>query len=142
MAKNQENPVSEFEELYLKERKKSSLLLIVVIVLTIATSGSLMWGVAQQSNTSPSDPALGKGFEGRGQFGRMDITAFFKDDGSLDTERIDEITNRSPSGVGSPFIDKIKEQATQAVKDGKITQEQADALTKKLESVTESSDVN
>lgn len=137
----------EFEELYLKERKKSSMLLIAVVALAILAAGSLIWAISKDSSTSQlPENAPSQGFGGRGQAGGgspgMDITNFFKDDGSVDTEQIDELTNRFPSGAGSQFTDMIKERADQAVEDGDITQEQADELIEKIETATESSDAN
>lgn len=139
---------NEFEELYLKERKKSSILLAAAIVLAIATSGSLIWGINKGSSTV--QPPEGGPTQGFGQGGPpgggarmgMNIKSFFKDDGSVDTERIDEITNRLPSGAGSRITDMIKEQADKAVEDGDITQAQADDLIAKIEAATESSDGN
>lgn len=139
----------EFEELYLKERKKSSILLVAVIVLAVTTGGGLIWGATKQSN-APELPngAPSQGFGGQGGMRSggpgmgMDIKNFFKDDGAVDTERIDELTSRMPSGAGSGFTDIIKEQADQAVEDGDITQAQADALKEEIDTAVESSDAN
>lgn len=152
MSKQEHKQTDEFEELYLRERKKSSLLIVAVITLAIATAGSLIWGASKQSSTPGGLPEgfqgqQDKGFGGRGGFRggpgmAMDIKHFFKDDGSVDADQIDQLTSRLPSGMGSRFTDRIKEQADQAVKDGDITQAQADALKEKLDTVTESPDVN
>lgn len=146
MSQNHKQENSEFEELYLKERKKSSMLLVAVIVLALATAGSLIWAVNGQSNTAQL-PGGGseQGFGGGGQFGggggpgMMDIASFFNDDGSVDTDRIDEMTSRFPSGAGSQFVDRMQEEADQAVEDGDITQAQADELISAFESAMESS---
>lgn len=148
MSTKHQQQGNEFEELYLKERKKSSILLVAAIVLAISTTGSLIWGVSNLSST-PQLPsgANGQDFGSGGQFGGgpgmgMDIKSFFKEDGSVDTDRIDEITSRLPSGIGSGFTDRIKEQADQAVEDGDITQDQADALKEAIDKATESSNAS
>ena len=67
----------------------------------------------------------------------MDIKSFFKDDGSVDTDKVKEMTSRMPSGgnnSGFTIVDRFKQQATQAVTDGDIAQDQADALIKAFES--------
>ena len=135
---------STFEELYLEQRKKSQMLLVAVVVLAIATAGSLAWGFSKSGGTS-GQPNMGNfqqgGFNGQGgpggMRGMMDIKSFFKDDGSVDTEKVKEITSRMPSGgknSGFNIVDRFKEQTTQAVTDGDITQDQADALIKAFES--------
>jgi len=136
----------EFEELYLKERKKSSVLLIATIVLALIASGSLIWAVSKGSNTQDLPNGVTNqgvngqgGLRGNGPGMTLDIKSFFKDDGSVDTDKVDEITSRMPSGASSRFTDMIKEQVDQAVKDGDITQEQADALNKEIGITTESS---
>ena len=135
---------STFEELYLEQRKKSQMLLIAVVVLAIATAVSLAWGFSKSGSTSRPDMANGgfsQGMNGQGgpggMRGMMDIKSFFKDDGSVDTEKVKEITSRMPSGgknSGFNIVDRFKEQTTQAVTDGDITQDQADALIKAFES--------
>ena len=133
-----------FEELYLEQRKKSQMLLVAVVVLAIATAGSLAWGFSKSGGTSRPDMANGgfsQGMNGQGgpggMRGMMDIKSFFKDDGSVDTEKVKEITSRMPSGgknSGFNIVDRFKEQTTQAVTDGDITQDQADSLIKAFES--------
>ena len=135
---------STFEELYLEQRKKSQMLLIAVVVLAIATAGSLAWGFSKSGSTSRPDMANGgfsQGMNGQGgpggMRGMMDIKSFFKDDGSVDTDKVKEMTSRMPSGGGRSgfnISDMIKRQADQAVTDGDITQAQADALIKAFES--------
>ncbi|MDO8335275.1 MAG: hypothetical protein Q7T74_00640 [Candidatus Saccharibacteria bacterium] len=136
----------EFEELYLKERKKSSILVAVVVVLALATTGSLLWGI--NKNSSTAQLPTGAQSQGFGQGGppsggmRMNIKSFFKDDGSVDSDKVDELTSRAPSGAGSRFTDMFKEQADKAVEDGDITQAQADDLIAKIKAASESSDGN
>lgn len=138
---------STFEELYLQQRKKSQMLLVAVIILAVVAAGSLAWGFSKDGSQNQADTGnfpQGQGFNGQGSPGGgpgggmgMDIKSFFKDDGSVDTERIEQMTSRMPSGGsrGSFNIaDMIKQQADQAVEDGDITQAQADALIKAFES--------
>ena len=144
-----EQPIQgdEFEELYLKERKKSSMLLIAVIVLALSTVGSIIWAInssssSQQTSQFPGSGAPGQGFGGQGGFpsgssgpgGGFDVTSLFNDDGSVDTDLVDEITGNFPGGGDSRFIELMTQQAEQAVEDGDITQDQADALIDELES--------
>ena len=136
---------STFEELYLEQRKKSSMLLIAVVVLAIATAGSLAWGFSKNGgSTSSGMPGnfQGQGFNGEGgpsgAGGRMgmNVKQFFKDDGSVDTDEVKSFVSRMPSGnsnSGFNFLDRFKENISQSVEDGDITQSQADALTKAFE---------
>ncbi len=136
---------NEFEELYLKQKRKSSILLATAIVLGFTTGGSLIWGASQQAETQGmrgGAPSQGFGSQSGGPGMGIDIKSFFNDDGSVDEDRIDELTSRMPSGAGSQFKDMIKQQADQAVEDGDITQEQADALSEKIDTATESSDAS
>lgn len=144
MSKKEIEDGSVFEELYLKEKKKNSILLGIAIVLAIVTVGSLIWASGKQSSESsqtsegPRAGQFGPGQGGmRGQGMGMDITSYFNEDGSVDTAAVEEIIARFPSGASSRFTDRIKESADQAVTDGDITQEQADALIAEIESQAE-----
>ena len=141
-----------FEELYLQEKKKASLFLIAIIVLIITTAGSLAWGLTKSSNTTNSTPNGQGSFEGgngqggfNGQGGRggpgggMSITSFFNDDKSVDTEAVEDFIDRMPSGAGENFLTRFKENITQAVTDGDITQAQADALNTALSTASSES---
>lgn len=140
---------STFEELYLQQRKKSQMLLVAVIVLAVLAAGSLAWGFSKDGSGNQSGMpgnSQGQGFNGQsgpggmgGPGGRMgmDIKSFFNDDGSVNTDQIEQMTSRMPSGGGRggfDITDMIKQQADQAVEDGDITQGQADALIKAFES--------
>lgn len=136
MPKAYEDQENEFEDLYLKERKKSSMLTIAVVVLSIVTVWTLAWSLGSSSDTAQT-PAAGQFGEGGGPGGggqgmMQDISSFFADDGSVDTDQIEEMTSRFPSGadsdMSSRIVDMMQQQADTAVEDGDITQEQADAL--------------
>ena len=141
---SEHNKDSTFEGLYLEQRKKSQMLLVAVVVLAVATTGSLAGGFGKSGSTA-GRPNMGNlqqgGFNGQsgpgGMRGMMDIKSFFKDDGSVDTDKVKEMTSRMPSGgnnSGFTIVDRFKQQATQAVTDGDIAQDQADALIKAFES--------
>lgn len=132
--------VSTFEELYLEQKKKNSRLMIAVIVLSITTVGGLMVGVMKSNNGGMQPPggfqsSNGQGFQGGpgGGMGQMNVKRFFKDDGSVDTDEVKDLLDRSPSGGNSDFLTRFKEGITRAVKNGDITQAQADALIKAIE---------
>lgn len=135
-----ESRKSTFEELYLKQKKKSSLLMIAVAVLAVATVGSAAWGFSKsKASTQSAGNMSTRNFDGQGPMGggpgmEMDITQFFNSDGSVNTDQVKTFIDRMPSGTNSRFLERFEEQITQAVTDGKITQTQADALTKALES--------
>lgn len=141
---SESNKGNSFEELYLQQKKKNSMLMVIVVVLAIATAGSLMWGLKSNSGTGSQRPPSGfqggngQGFPGGGMR-QMDFTKYFKDDGSVDTDAVNDFAGRLPSGAGSQFVDRIKDDINQAAKDGKITQTQADALIKAFESAAEGS---
>ncbi len=147
------NDDNEFEMLYLKERKKSSILLIVAIVLAVATAGSVLWAVNKEPASSSQFPSgtPGQDFNGQGGFpggGQggpgfgLDVTSFFKDDGSVDTDKVDETTSRFPGGGDSRFTDLMQQRVDQAVEDGDITQDQADKLMDAFSTATESSNAS
>lgn len=132
MVKSNKNA---FEELYLQQKKKSSVLMIVTIVLVITTAGSLIWGFNKSGGNSMQPPAGFQGGSGQGMMsggptGQMDFTRFFNDDDTVNTEAIQDMIGRLPSGASSQFLERFTESINQAAKDGKITQSQADALIK------------
>ena len=137
-----QEPVEQaFEELYLAQRKRSSIFLATTVVLAITTVGSVAWALNSKSNTAvaegPGNAQQAQGFgnsQGRpgGMRTMMDITSFFNEDGSVNTDQVKELMARMPSGQsdnsGFNFIDRIKENIDQAVSDGDITEDQANAL--------------
>ncbi len=72
----------------------------------------------------------------------MDFKSFLNDDGSVDTEAVQDIVDRLPSGAGSDFLDRFTENNNQAAEDGDITEAQADALIKAFESAGGSTDAS
>ncbi len=144
---SESNKKNMFEELYLQQKKKSSTLMIIVVILAITTAGSLLWGVNKGSSSTQRPPGGfsqdGQGFPGGGGgMGQMDFKRFFKDDGSVDTEAVQEMVDRLPSGAGSQFLDRFTEGINQSAEDGDITQAQADALIKAFESAGGSTNEN
>lgn len=135
-----ENKKDVFEELYLQQKRKSSILLAVTVVLAITTAGSLYWGFDRAKTNNSAQPPAGfenrgeQGFPNGGQMGRMDFTRFFNEDGSVKNTEVQNMVDRLPSGAGSQFLSRFKDNINQAAKDGKITQTQADALIKAFES--------
>ena len=143
-----------FEVLYLQQRKKSQLLLIAVIVLSVATAGSLAWGVSKSNSPQPMPNGTpGQRFDSRqggpgdmrrpggGMRGMMNVKQFLKDDGSVDTDAVKSFVGRMPSGRGGSlnssgfnFLDRFKGTIEQAAEDGDITKEQASALMQAFES--------
>jgi hypothetical protein len=141
-SKNSKNT---FEDLYLEQKKKSSILMTLVVVLAITTIAGLGWGFSSSSG-SQKPPSGFQGLNGQGApgggMGQMDFERFFKDDGSVDTQAVQDMVDRLPSSAGSGFLDRFKTDINQAATDGKITLSQADALVKAFESAGSTSDAN
>ena len=126
-----------FEKLYLKERKKSQLFIMVTIVLSILLIGSVVLNLqnqklslAQNSNQSqglsgPFSQNSGR-FQGSGSLQR--ISGFFKEDGTVDTSEVNQITDNLPEGFEDRFASRILSQINNAVKEGQITSEQGEDL--------------
>ena len=153
MSEKQEQQAvgSTFEELYLEQRKKSQMLIVAVAVLAVVAVGSIAWGVSQSSNQSRTpgnfqEQGFGRQNGPSGMGGmrggmNMNIKQFFNDDGLVKTSEVESFLNRMPSGRGRGgfnITDMIERQADQAVTDGDITQDQADALIKAFETESES----
>lgn len=140
MSENKKN--NTFEDLYIEQKKRNSVLMTLVVVLAITTIGGLGWGFSK-SNTDLQGPPSGfqgpggQGFPG-GSMGQMNFDRFFKDDGSVDTEAVQDMVDRLPSGAGSDFIDRFSEGINQAAEDGDITQAQADELINAFETAGDS----
>ena len=141
-----------YEVLYNKEKKKGSVFLILTIALTILFFGALAWGITE-SNEKPKnmgrsmDSKMEQGLQGkmgqkermmedgRGEPGeqgrgmmRMKFDRFLNDDGSVDNQEVKEFLGNMPANAKENFTDKLNSNLEQAVKDGKITQDQANAL--------------
>lgn len=130
------------EELYLGEKKKSQILMSATVLLSLALVGSITAYVKKPTASSntftpPSQFAGGPPGSGEngGQFrmGFQDMTQFFKDDGSVDTAQLDELTSRLPAGASDRFLERLTLNIDQAVTDGKLTQDQATKLKAALE---------
>jgi hypothetical protein len=131
------------EKMYLKEKKKSTIFLLSTVVMTVLFVGSIFIKIPKvdDTNTTPPTNTFGnpdtevRGFgqptEGR-MFGgaMMDIESLFNDDGSVNTDAVNDIEDRLPSGMGASFLEA---RIDQEIEDGNITQAQADALKTELE---------
>ena len=142
-----------YEVLYEKEKKKGTVFLVLTVALTILFFGSLAWGISEANE--PSSPKFrndniraenfeqkmgpkeraeaaerrGGDSEGRGDRQmRMNFERFLNEDGTVDTNEVKEFLSRMPESMKTEAKDKFNEKLDQAVKDGKITQDQANSL--------------
>jgi polyhydroxyalkanoate synthesis regulator phasin len=142
-----------YEVLYEKEKKKGTVFLVLTVALTILFFGSLAWGISEANE--PNMPKFKNekiraekfeqkmGLEGRagaaerrsdkneGRGDRkmnMNFNRFLNDDGTVDTNEVKEFLSRMPESMKTEAKDKFNEKLDQAVKDGKITQDQANSL--------------
>ncbi len=147
-----ENNKTDYEVLFNKEKKKGTVFLILTIALTILFFGALAWGISE-SNEKPKymgrsmDSKMEQGLQGkmgqkdrmmeseRGEPGeqgrgmmRMKFDRFLNEDGSVDTQEVKEFVRNMPANAKENFTNKLNDNLDQAVKDGKITQDQANAL--------------
>lgn len=126
-----------FEELFLKERKKTKNLTLIASACAVLFVGTLIWHFQSPRPSGPvNTPQIGSGnFRGSnggppggGAFLGGDVKSFFKDDGSIDTERIDQILDSAPAEFKDRLKDRMKTQITEALSNGEITSDQAQKL--------------
>ena len=156
IIKSSDQPImtdNNYEVLYQKEKKKGTVFLVLTVALTILFFGSLAWGISEANE--PNMPKFKNekiraekfeqkmGLEGRagaaerrsdeneGRGDRkmnMNFNRFLNDDGTVDTNEVKEFLSRMPESMKTEAKDKFNEKLDQAVKDGKITQDQANSL--------------
>ena len=115
-----------WREKYGRERKKSRILMVATAVCAAAAVGLGVWGFSQSTSEPSPQPGLpGQMMPGGTPpaGGQMPDLAgqLFEDDGSVNTEALEQFLSRQPSGS----IDQFLEFAQQ---NGQLTSEQADAL--------------
>ena len=133
-----------FEKLYIKERRKSQTMTTIAAVAFILFLGALMYNFqSPNSNLARNNlEAFRDGdrslfspngeFTNRGRPGR-DITSFLQDDGSVNTEQIDEMLANIPNEFRDMLMGRIMEQIDAAEKNNEINNDQAKALKKAFE---------
>jgi len=137
--KSNEGPSGSIEQQYIKEKKKSQILIATNIVTLVLLIGGGVWATQLKNNQpDPSNMPFGQqggqrpGFVGGtppgGGFMGMDIESYFKDDGSVDTDKVDEATENLPDEFKDRFLERMSEQIDQAVEDEDITSAQATEL--------------
>ena len=126
-----------FEKLYLKERKKSQLFLLVTVVLTILLIGSVAFNFQNQKqspdqNSSQSQSLSGTFGQNSGGFqgmrGSLEISEFFNEDGTVDTDQVNQVKDNIPDGFEDRFVSRISSQIDAAVDKGDITNDQSGKL--------------
>ena len=137
-ANNQDDKNNKsIEKLYLKERKKNQLFLLTTVVLTILLIGSVGFNfqnknqsTTQDSNQSQSlSGTLGQNFGGfQDRRGSLEISEFFKNDGTVDTNQVNQVQNTIPSGFEDRLLSRVSTQIDDAVKKGDITAKQGEEL--------------
>ena len=136
MSQN-ETHASSFEQLYLKERKKAWIFMNTTAVAAVLAVGLLVYAVNKKTE-APEPAALGENgprmqFDGEDGPGgrmqmRMDVTQFLNDDGSVDTDRVNDMLERLPDNFREDMLGRMETQIDEAVSDDDITQDQATAL--------------
>lgn len=131
------NKQNSFEELFLKERKKTKNMTLIASACALLFAGTLIWHFQSPRPSAPANASqIGSGnFRGTnggppggGAFLGGDVKSFFKDDGSVDTERIDEILNNAPAEFKDRLKDRMKTQINEALIKSEITSDQAQKL--------------
>ena len=133
-----------FEKLYIKERRKSQTMTIVAAAASILFLGALIYNFqSPNSNLARNNlEAFRDGeqplFSPDGEFTRRgrqggDITSYLKDDGSVNTEQINEMLANIPNELRDMLIDRIAGQIDAAEKDNEINNDQAKALKEAFE---------
>jgi hypothetical protein len=130
-------PENTFEQLYLKERKKATIFMVAAIALAVLSAGLLVHTFSNGTkNTVGADGTMRLGDGNGAPMMQFDIKSFFKEDGGVDQDKVDEMKSRIPED-SSRLSDFIGPGIDTAVEDGEITSEQAAALKTAL-GITES----
>ena len=135
---SQENKNNEsFEKLYLKERKKNHLFVVVAAVLSIFLVGLVIFNLQTQKLSTEQVPNQAQDFPGsfgqnpggfQGQRGLQEIDRFFNEDGTVDTDQVDQLKENLPSGIEGRFLPRVSSQIDSAVDGNDITFEQGEEL--------------
>lgn len=113
---------------YNEQRKKSRLLTVATAVLAVVAVGLGIWGFTQSSDTNPTafPGAPGQmGGYGPPSGGQMPDfgSQLFNDDGSVNTEALQQMLDRDPNGGGN-----IDQFLTFAQQSGQLTDAQVEKL--------------
>lgn len=115
-----------FEGLYLKERKKATIFMTSAIILAVLAAGLLVYVLsAPQGMRGQSDGMV------RMRMG-LDIKSFFNEDGSVDSAKVSEMTDRVPEGNKDRMLESMGSTIDSAVQDGEITSAQSTELKKAM----------
>jgi hypothetical protein len=126
-----------FEELFLKERRKTKNLTLIASACAVLFIGTLIWHFQSPRPSAPANaPQIGsQNFRGTnggppsgGAFLGGDVKSFFKSDGSVDTERVNQILNNAPAEFKDRLKDRMKTQINEALSRSEITSDQAQKL--------------
>lgn len=130
-----------FEKLYLAERQKSKIFLGSTVLVTILLLITGYLYLQKPTNTTSTAPATQNGmsnFPGGGSFngpsGLMgtEIKGFFKNDGSVDENKVSQLTENVPSEFKDRLLDRFDQQIDEAVSNSEITSDQGSALKKSM----------
>lgn len=146
-APRSEDPAHIWREKYLKAHRRSQTFAATTVIGLVAAVGGVAWGVTQQSDSTttvaadaptlldggqlpdgflPPDgfaPGDGRGFgDGMGQRGGAMLEGLFDEDGSVNTEAVDQFLALVPEGLDATRL------VERGLMRGSITEEQADAL--------------
>jgi hypothetical protein len=141
MSQKNDQDSDVFEHLYIKERKKSRIFMTVATVTTLAAVGLSIHAMQKRAEPLAGGHTLGSngpmqlhgqgGGSGNGmRFRGPDVESFLNDDGSVDTNKVNEMLEQVPADFKSNFLDRVESQIDEAKNDGGITAPQADALKK------------
>lgn len=138
-GKQESLPVDSIEQQYLKERKKSQILTITNAVTVIVLAFAIVWGFQNSANINRGQmpgsgmPELNGGTPPGGPMGMNNVEDFFNDDGSVDTDQVDEVKGNLPEGFEDQFLSRMDDQIDQAVENEDITSDQATELRNEFE---------
>jgi hypothetical protein len=131
---------------YTKQRKQTRIFLTTTIISVIAFVATLTLYITNpktETKTATTQQVGPGGNFGNGEApdfenggpgsqggpGRMqDISSFFSDDGSLDTDAVEQLTENVPDDFKDRMLENFSTQIDSAIEDGDITQTQGDAL--------------
>lgn len=131
------NKQNSFEEAFLKERKKTKNLSLIASVCALLFVGTLIWHFQSPRPSAPANATqIGSGNfrgpnggpPGGGAFLGGDVKSFFKDSGSVDTDKVKETLDNAPDEFQARIIGRMESQINEALSKSEITSDQAQKL--------------
>ena len=115
-----------FEQLYLKERKKAAGFMVATVILAVLATGLGVYALSGKAPTSMAGQG-GMMHFGEGKGAQLTIKNFFKSDGSIDQDKVNEVKSRMPEGEDR-FSELMRTRIDTAIKDNDISSQQGTDL--------------